>query len=187
MLDMRMNPGQEVSAADLVNSYDEGELAKIFYEYGQERSGLKIARAIVREREKAPFETTLDLANLVESIRPRRGRTHPATRVFQALRIAVNDELGALHSFLENARRWLRPGGRLAILTFHSLEDSIVKNYFRRCSKRWEDRPEWPEPRLNPDFWLNLVSRKPVIPSAEEIKNNPRARSAKLRVAERVQ
>ena len=168
-----------------MNGSDEEELARIFYEYGQEGAGMRIARAIVRRRAESPLETTLDLADLVERVRPRRGRTHPATRVFQALRIAVNDELGALHAFLENARRWLRPGGRMAIMTFHSLEDGIVKRYFRRCSRKQVDRPEWPEPRENPDYWLDLVVKKPVVANEEEVKRNPRARGAKLRVVEK--
>lgn len=185
-LDMRMNPNAPLTAADLVNSADEAELKRIFQEFGEERASKKIAHAIVEARRDSAFETTAQLAGLIEKIKPRRGRIHPATNVFQALRIEVNDEMGALHAGLEAAVEWLKPGGRLAVITFHSLEDRIVKNFMRDRSRQLLDRPEWPEPRPNPDYALKLVQRKAVKPSKVETAENPRARSAKLRVAERV-
>ncbi len=185
-LDMRMDPDSEVTAAELVNSCEEAELARIFYQYGEERASRRIARAIVERREVEPFECTTDLAGLVASLRPRRGKAHPATRVFQALRIAVNNELRALEEAPAEVPRWLRPGGRLVIISFHSLEDRIVKSFLRRCSQPRLDRPEWPEPRPNPEHYFKLVMQKGLAPSNEEIKTNPRARSARLRVAERL-
>lgn len=183
-LDMRMDHSGVVTAADLVNHYPEERLTQIFFELGEEKHARRIAKAIVRERERAPLERTLELARLVETAVPGRGRRHPATRVFQALRMEVNDELGSLRDALENAIHWIRPGGRLAVITFHSLEDRLVKNFLRHHSERWLNRPEWPEPRMNPDYCLELCPRKGVKPSAEEVARNPRARSALLRVAQ---
>jgi len=185
-LDMRMDPDAEVTAAELVNTCEEAELARIFYQYGEERASRRIAKAVVERRGVKPFECTTDLAGLVESIARGRGKTHPATRVFQALRIAVNNELRALEEALAEVPKWLRPGGRLVIISFHSLEDRIVKSYLRRCSAPEIDRPEWPEPRANPEHYFNLVMQKGMAPSKEEVKGNPRARSARLRVAERL-
>ena len=186
-LDMRMNPDVEVTAAELVNNCEEEELARVFYEYGEERASRRIARAIVERRQDKSFQCTTDLAQLVESMVPRRGRTHPATRVFQALRIAVNNELRALEEALSEVPKWLRPGGRLVVISFHSLEDRIVKSYLKRCSQAQVDRPEWPAPKRNPEHYFKLVIQKGLAPSPEEIKSNPRARSARLRVAERLE
>lgn len=183
-LDMRMDHSSPLTAADLVNHYPEERLRAIFAELGEEKHARRIARAIVRERERAPLERTLELARLVESAVPGRGRRHPATRIFQALRMEVNDELGSLQEALEAAIRWIKPGGRLAVITFHSLEDRLVKNFLRQRSERWLNRPEWPESRPNPDFCLELCPRKGVKPSGEEVARNPRARSALLRVAQ---
>ena len=186
-LDMRMNPDVEVTAAELINNCEEEELARVFYEYGEERASRKIARGIVERRQAKSFQCTTDLAQFVESMVPRRGRTHPATRVFQALRIAVNNELRALEEALSEVPKWLRPGGRLVVISFHSLEDRIVKSYLKRCSQAQVDRPEWPAPKKNPEHYFKLVIQKGLAPSPEEIKSNPRARSARLRVAERLE
>ncbi|MEZ5385429.1 MAG: 16S rRNA (cytosine(1402)-N(4))-methyltransferase RsmH [Prosthecobacter sp.] len=185
-LDMRMDTDAPVTAADLINSADEDELARIFYEYGEESNGRRIARAIVKARLSRRIDTTLKLADVVAAASPKRGKRHPATLVFQALRIAVNDELAALHDFLAAAPRWLKPGGRLAVISFHSLEDRIVKQTLHHLTSPFLDRPEWPEPRKNPDCLLKAVTRKAVKASAQEIDLNPRARSAVLRVAERL-
>jgi len=185
-LDMRMDRSCGKTAADLVNGCSEEELKTIFREYGEERAAGKMARRIVEQREKKPFITTLDLADFISSIIPRGGKTHPATRIFQALRIAVNDELGVLHQFLENAAELLNPGGRVLVITFHSLEDRIVKQFFKHASLAEIDRKEWPAPRPNPDYQYKLLTRRPVVASADELKRNKRARSAKLRVAEKI-
>ncbi len=166
-LDMRMNPHQELSAADIINHWDETQIADTIYHYGEERLSRRIARNIVEQR---PFQTTTELAEAIARCVPknyRYGRIHPATRTFQALRIAVNAELEVLPTFLARAPDWLVPGGRLVIISFHSLEDRIVKQAFRN------------------DERLQIVTKKPLIASDDEVKKNVRARSAKLRVAER--
>jgi 16S rRNA (cytosine1402-N4)-methyltransferase len=140
----------------------------------------------VKLRKEAPFRETLALAKAVEKIVGRHGRRHPATQVFQALRMEVNDELGALEEGLARLTSRLEQGSRIAVITFHSLEDRIVKNFFRDRSREWLDRPEWPEPRRNPEFALQLITPKPIEPDAVEQRANPRSRSAKLRVAERI-
>jgi 16S rRNA (cytosine1402-N4)-methyltransferase len=185
-LDMRMDPAGPLCAADLVNTWPEEELARIFYEYGDEKASRRVAKTIIRRRAERPFETTSDLAALVATVIPKRGPASPATRVFQALRIAVNDEMGALESTLDAAHHWLKPGGRLAVITFHSLEDRMVKQFFRRHSDVEIDRPEWPAPRPNPDCHYRLITRKGITASPAEISRNPRSRSAKLRVVERL-
>lgn len=187
-LDMRMDLRQPLTAADLVNGESAEALAKIFWEYGDERDSRRFARAIVHDRQSRPFETTRQLAELIERISPRRGKTHPATRVFQALRIAVNDELGSLERGLAGALKMLKPGGRLAVITFHSLEDRMVKNFGRARSRDYAfaggtDVPELREPRT-PE--VRLVHRKAIRPGEAEVAGNPRSRSAQLRVMEKI-
>lgn len=185
-LDMRMDRSSGKTAADLVNTASEQELRSIFYEYGEERASSKIARRIVERRESQPFLTTLDLADFISALLPRGGKSHPATRIFQALRIAVNDELGVLKQLLTQAASMLRPGGRLAVITFHSLEDRLVKQFFKNASQPQIDRKEWPEPRVNPDYCYKLLTRRPITAGVDELKINRRSRSAKLRVVEKI-
>jgi len=185
-LDMRMDPRRELTAAEVVNSYTEEELTRIFRELGEEPAARRIASQIVKLRKESPIRETLALAKVVEKIVARHGRRHPATQVFQALRMEVNDELGALEQGLIALTNRLEIGSRLAVITFHSLEDRMVKNFFRDRSREWLDRPEWPEPRPNPEFELKLVTAKPIEPDAVEQRANPRSRSAKLRVAEKI-
>ena len=166
-LDMRMDSTQSLTAAEIINHWQEKQLADIFFQYGEERFSRRIARQIVRER---PFENTTDLANSIASAVPakyRYGRINPATRVFQALRIAVNQELSSLESFLNLAPHWLKPEGIIAIISFHSLEDRIVKHRFRDCEL------------------LKVITKKPIIAQEDEQKLNPRSRSAKLRLAQK--
>ncbi|MFN2508463.1 MAG: 16S rRNA (cytosine(1402)-N(4))-methyltransferase RsmH [Chthoniobacterales bacterium] len=184
-LNMRMDPRAELTAAGVVNSYSEEELTRLFRELGEEPAARRIASQLVKQRKSEPFRETVQLARAIEKIVWRHGRRHPATQVFQALRMEVNDELGALEAGVRALTSRLERGARLAIITFHSLEDRIVKNFFRDHSREWLDRPEWPEPRKNPDFELALVTPKPIEPDAEEQRTNPRSRSAKLRVAEK--
>jgi 16S rRNA (cytosine1402-N4)-methyltransferase len=186
-LDMRMNPEKGMTAADIVNTAPAAELIRIFQTYGEEQQARRIATKIVSARATQPFETTLQLALAVESVVPRRGRIHPATRIFQALRIAVNRELEVLERVLLEAAAHLRLGGRMAVITFHSLEDRMVKEFFKLRSTPQLDRPEWPEPRPNPDYIFRALIRKPVIASAEEQRSNPRSRTAKLRAVEKIQ
>lgn len=185
-LDMRMDPGAPVSAADLVNTMSGDQLERIFRSFGEEPAARKVAARLVRDRMVTPFTTTKQLADAVETVIPRRGRTHPATRIFQALRIAVNRELDALTEGLAQFSSRLAPGGRFAVITFHSLEDRIVKTFFKLRSTEFLDRPEWPEPRPNPDFIFKAITRKPVTAGDAEQRANPRARSAKLRAVERI-
>jgi 16S rRNA (cytosine1402-N4)-methyltransferase len=184
-LDMRMNPGTSKTATDVINTYSEEELTRLFREYGEEPAARRIASQIVKARKTVPFRETVGLARAIEKIIGRHGRLHPATRVFQALRMEVNDELAALEEGLRVLTARLEPGARIAVISFHSLEDRIVKNFFRDHSREWLDQPEWPEPRRNPAFDLNLITSKPVEPSEDEQRANPRSRSAKLRVAEK--
>ena len=185
-LDMRMNPRRELTASEVVNSYTEEELRNIFRELGEEPAARRIASQIVKLRQETPFRETLALAKAIEKTVGRHGRRHPATQVFQALRMEVNDELGALAEGLLVLTSRLEPGSRIAVITFHSLEDRIVKNFFRDRSRAFLDRPEWPAPRPNPDYCLRLITSKPIEPDAVEQRANPRSRSAKLRVAERI-
>lgn len=166
-LDMRLDPRLRQTAADLVNTLSESALADLFFEFGEERKSRWVARRIVERRKERPFETTLDLAELIRQTVPRSSGIDPATRIFQALRIAVNDELGALDRFLQLLPRVVRVGGRVGIISFHSLEDRRVKQAFR--SGCWE-----------------RLTKKPIEASAKEVANNPRSRSAKLRVARRI-
>lgn len=185
-LDMRMSRKNPQTAADIVNTASPTELARIFREYGEEPRAMHIAARIAALREHRPIRTTFDLAATVTSIAPRTGARHPATRIFQALRIAVNDELGVLARGLETIAFRLAHGARFAVISFHSLEDRIVKNFFRDRSAEWIDRPEWPEPRHNPARIFRLLTPRPMDASGEEVQVNPRARSAKLRVVERI-
>ena len=184
-LDMRMDPSAPVSAADLVNTMAGDQLERIFRNFGEEPAARKIATRLVRDRMVTPFTTTKQLADAVETVVPRRGHAHPATRVFQALRIAVNRELDVLAAGLAEFSQRLAPGGRFAVITFHSLEDRIVKQFFKARTAEFLDRPEWPAPRPNPDFIFKAITGKPVTASEAEQRANPRARSAKLRVVER--
>lgn len=182
-LDMRFDPAQETSAANLVNALPENELADLIYAYGEERLSRRIARSIVHAR---PLDSTGQLARVIERSVGRRGRLHPATRTFQALRIAVNDELGALTDVLPQAVALLKPGGRLAVISFHSLEDRIVKQFMQREAQDCLCPTEVLVCQCGHYALLRLVTRKPVEASPEEIARNPRSRSAKLRVAERL-
>jgi 16S rRNA (cytosine1402-N4)-methyltransferase len=188
-LDMRMDRRQALTAAHLVNEAEADELKRIFLGFGEEREAGRLARAIDRERRRERFETTRQLACLIERLVPRRGRrVHPATRVFQALRMAVNDELGALGRGLEAALEGLRPGGRVAVITFHSVEDRVVKQFGRRESREYEFEGEVdvPELRRPVEPRMRWVTRKALVPGLEEVTGNPRARSAKLRVLEKL-
>ncbi|MEY2480552.1 MAG: rRNA (cytosine1402-N4)-methyltransferase [Verrucomicrobiota bacterium] len=185
-LDMRMDPRGDLTAADVVNNYSEEELTRLFRDLGEEPAARRIATQLVKMRKSAPFRETLALARAVEKIVWRHGRRHPATQVFQALRMEVNDELGALEEGLRVLTARLESGARIAVITFHSLEDRIVKNFFRDRSREWLDRPEWPEPRANPDLELRLITPKAIEPDENEQRTNPRARSAKLRSAEKI-
>ncbi|MEE4272454.1 MAG: 16S rRNA (cytosine(1402)-N(4))-methyltransferase RsmH [Thermoanaerobaculales bacterium] len=185
-LDMRMG-AEGRTAADLVNTADEEQLVTIFWRYGEERRSRAVARALVRRRRQRPVQTTGDLSRLVESVIPRRRgqKIHPATRVFQALRIAVNDELGQLERFIEPAVRSLRPKGRMAVISFHSLEDRIVKQTFVRLEGRCTCPPDFPECRCDPEEVATILTRSPVRPTDDEIGDNPRSRSSRMRVVER--
>ena len=188
-LDMRMDARQTLTAAELVNTASADELAKIFWELGDERDSRRFARAIVHDREQRPFRTTRQLAELVERLSPRAGRrTHPATKIFQALRLAVNDELSSLKRGLDAALTILKPGGRLAVITFHSLEDRVVKEFGRARTRDYTfpggtDVPELRVPRTPEAVWVN---RKAIKPGAAELAENPRSRSAQLRVLEKI-
>jgi 16S rRNA (cytosine1402-N4)-methyltransferase len=185
-LDMRMGPSGQ-TAADILADADEEELVTILRDYGEERRARAVARAIVEQREQAPLQTTGELARLVKRVVGHRaGRIDPATRTFQALRIAVNDELGQLERFLEPATERLAAGGRLAVIAFHSLEDRIVKRTFRRLAGECNCPPDLPMCACNPTRRLHVLTSSPVRPAESEIDSNPRARSARLRCAERV-
>ncbi|NLW16964.1 MAG: 16S rRNA (cytosine(1402)-N(4))-methyltransferase RsmH [Firmicutes bacterium] len=189
LLDMRMNPQSEITAAQLVNKLSEEELARIIWEFGEERWAKRIAKFVVDYRnQQGPITTTGQLVDIIKGAIPagaRRTGPHPAKRTFQALRIAVNDELEHLSSALEAAIEVLAPGGRIAVITFHSLEDRIVKNIFRQREKGCVCPPHLPVCVCEQEPTLKVITRKPVIPTKEEKERNPRSRSAKLRVAER--
>jgi len=183
-LDMRFSFDQQLTAADIVNEYAESELADLIFHLGEDRAARRIAKAIVHNR---PVNTSLELAELIEKVSPRRGkRMHPATRTFQAIRIAVNDELSALETALEQAVSLLGQGGRLAVISYHSLEDRIVKNFIRKQASDCICPPGTPICKCNHLATLKMVSRRPLTPTESEIETNRRARSAKLRVAERI-
>jgi 16S rRNA (cytosine1402-N4)-methyltransferase len=184
-LDMRMDPSAPYSARDLVNEGDEQHLAEIFKRYGEERFARQIARAIARRRRQEPFERTGDLVEVIKQAIPapaRFGEGHPAKRVFQALRIDVNDELGALERALPAALELLRPGGRLGVIAFHSLEDRIVKQFLRREEQGCTCPPDFPVCVCGSQPTMRATPRRAIRPSAAEISRNPRAQSARLRV-----
>ena len=188
-LDMRMNRDDPLTAAELVNTWPAEELRGIFYEYGEERYAPQVAAAIVRRRETKPIETTLELAEIIRSAMPPqalREKQHPAKRCFQAIRIAVNDELGAVRRLMEDAIDCLNPGGRLAVITFHSLEDRIVKTAMQAAAKGCTCPPEFPVCVCGKKPRVTVLTRKPIVSGAAELNENPRARSAKLRVAEKL-
>ncbi len=188
-LDMRMNKDDALSACEVVNTWPAEELRRILYEYGEERYAPQIAAAIVRRRERAPIETTLELVDVIRSAMPPqalREKQHPAKRSFQAIRIAVNDELGAVSKLMRTAFSRLKPGGRLAVITFHSLEDRIVKSEMQLASRGCTCPPEFPVCVCGKKPLVRVVTRKPIVSGARELEENPRARSAKLRVAEKL-
>lgn len=183
-LDMRFSIDQRISAADVVNTYSQDELADLIFHLGEERGARRIAAAIARNR---PLSTSLELADVIERVMPRRGaRIHPATRTFQAIRIAVNDELSALETALQQAASLIGHGGRMVVISYHSLEDRIVKNFFRKESTDCICPPGIPVCVCDHRATLKMLSRRPVSPSAAEIESNPRSRSARLRAAERI-
>ncbi len=188
-LDMRMDSEQTLNAEVVINNYTEEELAKIFFEYGEEKLSRKIARAIVREREKEPIVNTARLADIIERCYPQGYRFkhgHPAKRVFQAVRIEVNGELEGLYGFIYNVALRLKKGGRMAVITFHSLEDRIVKNAFQELEKDCVCPPSFPVCVCNKRQEVKIITKKPIIAGEEELKINKRAESAKLRIVERV-
>lgn len=187
-LDMRMDKDDALTAGAVVNTWPQGELRRILYDYGEERYAPQIAAAICRAREKAPVETTLELVDIIRSAMPAqalREKQHPAKRSFQAIRIAVNDELGELPPMLDAAEKNLKSGGRLAVITFHSLEDRIVKKKLQELAQGCICPPEFPVCVCGRKPKVKLITRKPIVSNEEELAENPRARSAKLRVAEK--
>jgi 16S rRNA (cytosine1402-N4)-methyltransferase len=188
-LDMRMDCGQTLTAREIVNEWSDAEIAKILFEYGEEKFSRQIAKQIVQARQSAPIETTGQLVELIKAGIPaaaRRTGPHPAKRSFQALRIAVNDELGAFKDALEQSLACLAPRGRVAVITFHSLEDRICKHFFAKYVERCTCPPDFPVCICRNEGALKLVNRKPIAPGEQELESNPRARSAKLRIAEKI-
>ena len=188
-LDMRMDKDDVLTAGEVVNTWPQGELRRILYDYGEERYAPQIAAAICRARKKAPIETTLELVDIIRSAMPAqalREKQHPAKRSFQAIRIAVNDELGAVSRMMQAAVGRLNPGGRLAVITFHSLEDRIVKSEMQQAARGCTCPPEFPVCVCGKKPLVKLVTRKPIVSGPAELEENPRARSAKLRVAEKL-
>ncbi len=188
-LDMRMNGNDTLTAAVVVNTWPQEELRRILYAYGEERYAPQIASAICRRRTEKPIETTLELVDVIRSAMPPaalREKQHPAKRSFQAIRIAVNDELGAVEKIMEDAIPLLNPGGRLAVITFHSLEDRIVKSAMAAASKGCTCPPSFPVCVCGKKPKVRLISKKPIVASAQELEMNPRSRSAKLRVCQKL-
>ncbi len=188
-LDMRMDRGGALTASTVVNEWPQEELRRILYEYGEERYAPQIAAAIVRRRQQRPIETTLELVDVIRSAMPPqalREKQHPAKRSFQAIRIAVNDELASVSRLMHDAIDRLNPGGRLAVITFHSLEDRIVKNAMQAAAKGCTCPPEFPVCICGKKPKVRVLTRKPIVSGAQELAENPRARSAKLRVAEKL-
>lgn len=188
-LDMRMNGEDTRDARQIVNTWSYEELKRVLYDYGEERFAPRIAAAICRRREQAPIETTLELVDVIKSAMPAsalREKQHPAKRSFQAIRIAVNDELGAVETVMKKAVPLLNPGGRLAVITFHSLEDRIVKNAMAEAAKGCTCPPSFPVCVCGKKPQVRIVTRKPIVSGEEELERNPRARSAKLRICEKL-
>ena len=188
-LDMRMNRSDSLSAYEVVNQWSYDELKRILYDYGEERYAPRIAAAICNRREEKPIETTLELVDIIRGAMPPaalREKQHPAKRSFQAIRIAVNDELGSVEKVMRDAIDCLNPGGRLAIITFHSLEDRIVKNGMQDAAKGCTCPPSFPVCVCGKKPRVKLITRKPIVSGDEELEMNPRARSAKLRVCEKL-
>ncbi len=188
-LDMRMNNEDALTAHTVVNTWSQDELKRILFDYGEERYAPRIASAICRRREEKPIETTLELVDVIRSAMPAqalREKQHPAKRSFQAIRIAVNDELGSVEKAMQDAIPLLNPGGRLAVITFHSLEDRIVKNAMAEAAKGCTCPPSFPVCVCGKKPAVKLISRKPIVASNEELEVNPRSRSAKLRVCEKL-
>ncbi|MBQ8748310.1 MAG: 16S rRNA (cytosine(1402)-N(4))-methyltransferase RsmH [Oscillospiraceae bacterium] len=188
-LDMRMNHEDALTAHIVVNTWSQEELKRILFDYGEERYAPRIAAAICRRREEKPIETTLELVDVIRSAMPAqalREKQHPAKRSFQAIRIAVNDELGSVEKAMQDAIPLLNPGGRLAVITFHSLEDRIVKNAMAEAAKGCTCPPNFPVCVCGKKPQVKLISRKPIVASDEELEVNPRSRSAKLRVCEKL-
>ena len=188
-LDMRMDHSEALTAAAVVNTWSYEELKRILYEYGEERYAPQIASAICKRREQAPVRTTLELVDIIRSAMPPaalREKQHPAKRSFQAIRIAVNDELGAVSQVMRDAIPCLNPGGRLAVITFHSLEDRIVKNAMAEAAKGCTCPPSFPVCVCGKKPKVRLITRKPIVSGGEELARNPRARSAKLRICEKL-
>ena len=187
-LDMRMNSEDTLSAYDVVNSWSFDELKRILFDYGEERYAPKIASAICKKREEKPIETTLELVDVIRGAMPAqalREKQHPAKRSFQAIRIAVNDELGSVEKVMKDAIPCLNPGGRLAVITFHSLEDRIVKTAMASAAKGCTCPPSFPVCVCGKKPQVQVITRKPIVSTDEELERNPRARSAKLRVCEK--
>lgn len=188
-LDMRMDTSRPLTAREMVNQWSEAELAHVIWKYGEEKWSKRIAQFIVQKRSERPIETTGDLVEVIKAAMPaavRRNGPHPAKRTFQALRIAVNDELGVLDRVLDQALRCLDHGGRVGVITFHSLEDRIVKERMQSWLGRCTCPPELPVCQCGAKATAKLLTRKPILPTEEEIEQNPRSRSAKLRVAEKI-
>ena len=188
-LDMRMNSQDRLSAYEVVNTWSQDELKRILFDYGEERYAPRVASAICRRREEKPIETTLELVDVIRSAMPPqalREKQHPAKRSFQAIRIAVNDELGSVEKAMQDAIPLLNPGGRLAVITFHSLEDRIVKNAMAEAAKGCTCPPNFPVCVCGKKPVVKLISRKPIVATEEELEVNPRSRSAKLRVCEKL-
>ena len=188
-LDMRMNNEDPLSAYTVVNTWPQDELKRILFDYGEERYAPRIAAAICRRREEAPIKTTLELVDIIRSAMPAqalREKQHPAKRSFQAIRIAVNDELGSVEKAMKEVIPLLNPGGRLAVITFHSLEDRIVKNAMAEAAKGCTCPPNFPVCVCGKKPQVKLITRKPIVASDEELEVNPRSRSAKLRVCEKL-
>ncbi|MFM1539326.1 16S rRNA (cytosine(1402)-N(4))-methyltransferase RsmH [Helcococcus bovis] len=187
-LDMRMDKDQELTARYIVNNYDKDDLEKIFWQYGEEKWGMRIAEFIIEARKEKEIITTFDLVEIIKAAIPKKARLdkHPAKKIFQALRIEVNKELDVLETGIQSSVERLKQGGRLAIITFHSLEDRIVKNNFKELSKGCTCPPEFPVCICNRREVIKVINKKPITATEEELKNNNRSRSAKLRVCEKL-